>query len=126
MSLNFSTADIEDKSVVSYTDENGRELWHPYVESIAFNGMAIGIGDITEKNWEEWHKRYVQLQIAYGTPADQHYLSREVVRKFIGFGSNVGYMTPAAWKKKLFTLIERAAESRISAEIRKAEEEASA
>lgn len=122
MALNFDTSDIADRSVVEYTDENGVERWHPNVQSVAFNGMAIGIGRITEANWEEWHKRYCQLMIAYSTPRSEHYLSRETVRKFIGFRSNVSAMTPAAWKKHLHTIIEREADARISAEIREAEE----
>lgn len=88
MSLNWNAKDAE----------NWHKLEDGHKESIIFHTMFLGINRITEENYQEFWKRYVQLNHANGW---DNYLTPEDVHNAVGLHTNASPITPAAWRKKL-------------------------
>lgn len=89
-------------------------------ESLIFATMAVDMGEITEKNYEEFFKRYVMFCDATG---QTRYLTLADVKSAIGLHTNVSTSTPAAYKKRLYGIIERHADDVVWYEKREAEKE---
>jgi hypothetical protein len=86
--------------------------------------MFVDMGEITEKNHEEFYERYVQFNMACGY-ADL-YLSADDVKDAIGLSTNVFTTTPAAWRKRLVKILEDKARERVYRLKREAEAAAKA
>lgn len=90
--------------------EHWEDLEPQKQESLIFATMAVDMGEITEKNYEEFFKRYAMFSSA----ADQQrYLTLEDVKAGIGLRTNVSTTTPAAFRKRLVSILERHAEDAI-------------
>lgn len=94
MSLNWNATKIKGWDEV---DPNKRE-------SLIFATMFVDMGEITEKNHEEFYERYVQFNMACGYP--DLYLSLDDVKGAIGLSTNVFTTTTAAWRKRLIRILE--------------------
>lgn len=62
--------------------------------NIVFATMAIGIGHITEKNWQEFAARLRMSPIDGIADAD--------VKHYIGLRTNVSYEPTAKWLKRMY------------------------
>lgn len=102
MSLNWNAKKVEGWDEM---DPNKRE-------SLIFATMFVDMGEITEKNHEEFYLRYVQFHMATGQK-DDLYLSQDDVKGAIGLSTNVFTTTPAAWRKRLVTFVENAARDKM-------------
>ena len=109
MSLNWNATKVKGWDEV---DPNKRE-------SLIFATMFVDMGEITEKNHEEFYERYVQFHMATGH-GDELYLTLEDVKAAIGLSTNVFTTTPAAWRKRLITLVQNAARDKIYRDKREA------
>lgn len=90
--------------------EHWEELDWDKKESLVFATMAVDMGEITEKNYEEFFKRYAMFCSA----ADQQrYLTLEDVKRGIGLHTNVSTTTPAAFRKRLVKILEQHADDAI-------------
>jgi hypothetical protein len=90
MSLNWNAKDAE----------NWDKIHDGAKESLIFHTMFLGINRITEENYKDFYKRYVQLNRANGWD-EPHYLTPEDVHNAVGLHTNASTLTPAAWRKKL-------------------------
>lgn len=95
--------------------EHWDELEWSTKETLIFSTMAVDYGEVTEKNYEDFYKRYVMFCTATG---QERYLTLDDVRKAIGLHANVSTSTPAAYRKRLAGIIERHAEDVIWSEKR--------
>ena len=84
--------------------EHWDELDWDKKESLIFATLAVDFGEITERNHEEFFKRYAMFCIA---AEQKRYLTLEDVRKGIGLRTNVSTTTPAAYKKRLGGILEQ-------------------
>lgn len=82
-------------------------------ESLIFATLFVDMGEITEKNHEEFYERYVQFNMACGYP--DLYLSLADVKSAIGLTTNVFTTTPAAWRKRLVKKLEEKAREKARA-----------
>ena len=105
-------------------DATKAERWHELEnnkqDALIFSTMAVDMGEITEKNYEEFFKRYAMFCAAI---EQERSLKLEDVRKGIGLRTNVSTTTPAAYKKRLYGILERHAEDAIYYQKRWAEKE---
>lgn len=121
MSLRFDTTDIKDREIL-YTGPN-EKIWSEWVDIMAFATIPVGIGRITEKNYEEFYERYVMNMHAHGV--HEWMLTQEIVKKFIGFHTNASSMTPAAFRKSCMDILIDKTKVVIRSQKREAERQAS-
>lgn len=96
MSLNWNAQD----------SENWDKLHDGAKESIIFHTMLVGINKITEDNYQEFYKRYVQLNRSNGWDLKDNYLTPEDVHNAVGLHTNASTLTQAAFRKKLTESLE--------------------
>lgn len=82
-------------------------------ESLIFATMFVDMGEITEKNHEEFYTRYIQFNMACGY--QDLYLTLDDVKTAIGLSTNVFTTTPAAWRKFLIKKLEEKAAEKLRA-----------
>lgn len=109
MALNFSTENCTDRTYIDDVREDGTEVWHPAVQSMAFATMSLGINKITEENWEKFYERYTQHHVALGQDSGWWYLTPPMVKSFIGFKTNASTITDHKWKLELAETVMRTA-----------------
>ena len=83
MSLNFDLSKIENRQSVCF-DEDG--YMRPVTEAIIWTTMAVGMGNITEKNWTEFWARYEVMRRVDGTKT---FFQASDVKNHIGLHTNV-------------------------------------
>ena len=95
-------------------NEKGEQKYKlkPTTETLIWMCMGIDIGEITQKNWEEWFLRTRVWEMAMGAlrsaGKDQHFITPEEVKAHIGLKTNVfPKSTAAAFAKKLVRMLER-------------------
>ena len=95
MSLDFNLTKIKNHKKVCYRPAgSGKHEMEPLTQSIILATMAIGMGEITEKNHEKFHDRIRKfekvagcfMQYRDGTPRQIHY---EDIVRHIGLTTNV-------------------------------------
>jgi hypothetical protein len=82
-------------------DDNGRLIWSTATESIIFYTMAVGIGDLNEKNAPEFWARVSITERIHGYSPEIR-LTAADIRQHIGLKTNVfGVETRARWLKRI-------------------------
>lgn len=109
MALNFSTENCTDRTYIDDVREDGTEVWHPAVQSMAFATMSLGINKITEDNWATFYDRYIQHNVALGYGSEFWYLTPQIVESFVGFKTNASVITDHKWKLELAETVKRTA-----------------
>lgn len=112
MPLNFDLSKIVDASPEGMqfvwpeydAETNPAVSMNPKVESIIFATMSTGINKITEDNAVEFYSRYRIVCLAANR---QPFFSVGDVHKAIGLKTNASSITPAAFKKHVYDIIER-------------------
>lgn len=62
-------------------------------ETIIFTTMFVGMGDITEKNCEEFYRRVYTWEAVTGPLRRNTYITLEEVKQFVGLHTNVSLMS---------------------------------
>jgi hypothetical protein len=79
-------------------------IWHPVTEVIIWRCMAVGLGEITEENVEEFYLRSKIVDTLFGEALIMHgekaSLSLEQLRQHIGLTTNVGNEKYNPWLKR--------------------------
>jgi hypothetical protein len=92
VSLNWSLAESPNKEKCL-----SKEEW-PNTEAIIFEAMAVGIGSITEKSWQEFYLRSClfrrSIKAEEFSPAD--------IKLRIGLHTNISRESQSAWLKRLW------------------------
>lgn len=103
--LNVEVPDSYGNGKSTYTDLNVE------TKSLVFGTMAIGIGNITDKNYLDFYARWKTLEkldssfYLYSSFNDNekicHKLTLDVVKKHIGLVTNVGFESLAKWSERM-------------------------
>lgn len=119
MSLNWNLTKVKNHDRVCFTnwkkDENGElsGTMKPVTNSLIWITMSIGMGEITEKNYDEFFMRIEILQKALDKPYlvstskktgkhKPYYITLEHVKQHIGLRTNVFPMeTRSKWMKRM-------------------------
>jgi hypothetical protein len=112
MSLNWDVTEIRNQEVVTtLITEDGTRKWHPVTEALVWACMAVDIGRITEKNWQEFYTRVNMYESILGPFLNRYNKEtkehKEVaftpleVYSHIGLRTNVSDKTTAQFLKKL-------------------------
>lgn len=132
MSLNWDISKVKNFEEMQETESG-------ITDAVIWLTMAVGFGEITEDNVEEFAQRAALVQMVNGPWLVRGiYVTEEMIRRRIGLGTNVGNETWAQWSKRYFSkreLVEladrmvkrqRAESERIMAELDAKAEEVSA
>lgn len=109
MSLNFDLSNVQHNDELHVVLPNGENDLAPMTKSIVFMTMAIGMGEITEKNYREWFERASSVEAVHGPMIlsyDQQFITLEDVMRHIGLSTNVFPKTP---RKKFYSNLAEAA-----------------
>lgn len=107
MSLNWDCTKVRDKQEVL----DGTE-WMK-TNAIIFSTMAIDMGQITEKNVDEFYSRYKALEFVIGgTLAEGVTVTRADIARRVGLSTNVFTKTRAQYVKRVGEMILRDIERR--------------
>lgn len=99
MSLNWNISKCKDWKRLA--DKKG---W-PVTDKLVWATMAVGMGEITERNYEEFYRRLHIIEQNNGTFFLQHngqprYITLAEVKRRIGLYTNVGTITKAKFDAK--------------------------
>lgn len=111
MSLNFKLDKIKDYKTLCWVrlDADGEKL-NPVTDGLIWSTMSIGLGEITEKNINEWlvrlqfsDKLFGTLLIKAGENGErvERPITREELVAHIGLRTNVTNETRAKWMKRM-------------------------
>lgn len=120
MSLDFNYANCAGPS----TCPDNPDQYHPVMNALIWTAMSIGLGAITEKNWEEWVFRirfsdWVAGETYLRTHTDdgpvKYVITVEEIKSYIGLTTNVSTVT----RTKFLNEERRKMVDRINREIKK-------
>lgn len=131
MSLNWSLTKIKDHKTVCYEYreksaeygifESG-DCMKALTDALIWATMAVDIGEITEKNAEEFHWRVKELEETYNQPflrylddngeVQKRPITLEEVRAHIGLSTNVMTISRKQWIAKMLKWQKREMEAR--------------
>lgn len=103
MSLNYDTGACADSPEVLWSDEH-----KAMTEALIFSTMSIGMGRWTAENIDEVFARLKLIEALYGAlvyemrdgKRNDHHLTPEDVRRYIGLRTNVAPETRASFVKR--------------------------
>jgi len=99
MPLNWSVANVKDwQTVCCEVREDGESYWRSNTESLIFALMGIGIGQITEKNYEKVAERLYTERVIGTTNFSTDVNLYAVVKAHIGMHTNIAPITDAKYK----------------------------
>lgn len=109
MPLRFWLDKIEDHKNVCYIgsedDPDGVHI-QPLTRSLIFLTLNVGIGEITERNADEFYARLHIIERIQGASTrlggEEVYTTPQEVRAHIGLRTNVPTETRARWAKRMF------------------------
>lgn len=95
----------------NWTDETETaiERQSPTTFCLIFASMLVGLGEITEANAEEWHRRISKIESIHGTYRTRregdmnmpHPYTMEEIRAHIGLKVNVADVSPRKWDAQI-------------------------
>jgi len=104
MSLDFDLGGIKNYKELCWTDaETGGKRLTDLTHALVWDTMVIGLGEVTEKNIDEWMYRLYIMDRAY--PRDVK-ITRQDLVNHIGLRANASTLTRAAFKKKAMNMLD--------------------
>ena len=99
MSLTVDTRGVANHEKVCYVGNKGIDLdYSEPTKYLAWVSMAIGIGEITEKNYLQVYFRHAFLYRISGIKCP---ITLQDVKNNIGLKTNVAYETKGKWKNRV-------------------------
>jgi len=99
MPLNWSVENVKDwETVCCEVREDGKSYWRTNTESLIWALMGIGIGQITQKNYEKVAERLYMDRVIGVTNFSTDVNLYAVVKAHIGMHTNVAPITDAKYK----------------------------
>jgi hypothetical protein len=127
MSLDWNISEIKDHETMCFEDRihagRKKSCLSAVTESIIWYTIGVGLGEITEKNIEEWMFRMKCIDLTIGallTVCEDDgpkyvAISEDTVRKHIGLKTNVTNESRSKWWKKFMATVERNIDARHAA-----------
>lgn len=104
MSLDFKLGGIKNYEEVCWTDaETGGKQLTDLTHTLIWNTMTVGLGEVTEKNLDEWMYRLCIMDRVY--PREMK-ITRQDLVNHIGLRTNASTFTRAAFKKKAMNMLD--------------------
>lgn len=108
MSLNYDLREIKQYKRLFEKTENGNSKMKAVPQTIILSTMSVGMGKITEKNYEKFYNRLHLLETVHGTffwerkrgRAIPKYITKDEVKRMIGLKVNVMDLTPGQFLKR--------------------------
>lgn len=113
MALTWKLTSITDYESVCWLPEYEGSTYktlNPVTEYLIFSTMSVGMGEITEANWEEFYAREVLQWHVYGGLK----VTPEQVRQHIGLKTNASPITKAAFNASVIKHLRRDAAVAVS------------
>lgn len=107
MALKWNVEHIKDHDTVCWIEENGKQCVNPVTQTLIFGTMMVGLGEITDKNVDEFVARFRILEKLQGPflikgDGEPWYLSDEDFIAHIGLWCNVSNETRSRWVARIF------------------------
>lgn len=121
MSLNWDVSKVSEDVRLVADPDGGEPVMNPVTNALIWATMAVGIGEITEKNVEEFYTRLHVWEIALGpylsdTDKDgnrkPYLMTPTDVQNHIGLVANVAYESTAKFRAKVMRNLEGIASDR--------------
>jgi hypothetical protein len=105
MPLNWDLTEVKDwGELFSPTDKEGYQKMLHVPETIITLTMAVGMREITEKNWERFYGRVRLLERIHGAffyrDKQPAYITEEDIKRMIGLHTNSSTLTKAQFLKR--------------------------
>ena len=97
-------------------DESMRKIYNPHQEVIGYHMMAIGMGEITEKNHLEVYARLVLLH-ASTLQYDKPWMTFNMVKALIGAKFNIAFESKANFSTRMMKATLREVERQEAKEV---------
>lgn len=129
MSLNWNLSAIKDNESLCWVNkgpgEDGEDEheMHPVTHALIWATMAVDLGEITEKNWQEFWARVAVHEEVCGAFIFQHekgkgpepvFITPEQVKAHIGLTTNVRSLKETAWGSRLGGLLVNRKQERVA------------
>lgn len=102
MSLDWDLSKIEDRDTVCrVTDADGNKVMSPATHALIWSTMAVGLGQITEKNAEVFYARVSYWEALRNIPQDERITPTDV-QAHIGLRTNVSDETDRQWLLRIW------------------------
>ncbi len=118
MSLDFNTTNVKDKEAC-WKDDKAT----PMLEALVWSSLQIGMGDLTEKNIDEWRFRLavihrIQSDIFIHPKGEEKSFRMvlDALPTFVGLHTNVGEETRSWFFKKVVNMLTDSANCAVRAE----------
>lgn len=99
MSLNWDSNKCANPTPADENEAGGREC-------LIWGSIATDMGEITEKNVDEWLFRFKFLE-SVGKSITNQPMTRSVIERWVGLRMNVVTLTRKKWMKRVMEQIER-------------------
>jgi hypothetical protein len=108
MSLNFDLRKVNQYKRLYKKTGDGNFKLNQISETIILSTMSVGMGSITEKNWEKFYNRLHLLETIHGSffysrnrgKMIPRYITKDDVKRLIGLKVNVIDLTPGQFLKR--------------------------
>ena len=113
---------IEDNQGVSHTDGQKHRKMSPITNTLIWSTMFVGFSRITDKNYKQFHKRLIELELASGggllVAEDGHSRQPTIheVKSHVGLITNASVQSNSQWSRNIARIIQETAEKRINNE----------
>ena len=104
MSLTWSITAVKDFGQLHQTHEDGSYELGPTTERLIFLTMQVDLGEITEKNLDEWIFRLALMKKVGWTPRTE--IVRADLERHVGLKTNVHSTTRAQFRTKVIKNLE--------------------
>lgn len=106
MAMHFDVGNIKNwKTVCSHPTDSKK--WHPVTSALIEKSMSVDLGDINDRNVDEWWYRLRLLQLLDGAEikfedGTEIFLTYRDVKMHVGLRTNVSTKARTYWLKRMF------------------------
>ena len=125
MALTWDLRAIKDNDNLCYINkaegEDKGEM-SPITNTLIWSTMFVGLSKITDKNYKQFHKRLIELELASGggllVADDGHSRQPTIheVKSHVGLITNASVQSNSQWSRNIARIIQETAEKRIKHE----------
>lgn len=106
MALHWNVENVHDYENVCWIGEGDEREINPITHALIFLTMSVGLGEITDKNADEFYARVHVMEQIHGhfthIGGEGVYISPLDVQRHIGLTCNVANETRAQWARRIF------------------------
>ena len=125
MALTWDLRQIKDSDNLCYINKSENEPqgeMSAITNTLIWSTMFVGFSKITDKNYKQFHKRLIELELASGggllVADDGHSRQPTIheVKPHVGLSTNASVQSNSQWSRNIARIIQETAEKRIKHE----------